>query len=120
MKKVIVTIAVLVGISTFGFSSSGEATNTKETSIDLVANNDLKFKLAFDNVKERASLIIKDQFGQVLYSATLPKSDKYSKIFDLSGLLDGSYSFVINNGGEITVKPFEIATETKRLVTALK
>jgi len=120
MKKVILAIAVLVGISTSGFSFSGEVSNNNNSSIELIANSELKFKLALDNVKERASLVIKDQFGQILYSANLPKSENYSKIFDLSGLVDGSYSFVINNGGDVTVKPFEIATETKRLVTAVK
>jgi hypothetical protein len=120
MKKVILAIAVLVGMSTSGFSFSGEGSKKDNSSIELISNNELKFKLALENVKERSSVVIKDSFGQVLYSAALPKSENYSKIFDLSGLADGSYSFVINNGSELTVKPFEIATETKRMVTAVK
>lgn len=118
MKKVILAIAILAGFSTAGFSFNGEEGN--KTNVELVANGDLMFKLALDNLKEKSSVVIKDNFGQILYSANLPKTGSYSKIFDLSGLADGSYSFVINNGKEITVKPFEIATETKRLVTAVK
>jgi|EP01012_Entosiphon_sulcatum_P019302 hypothetical protein len=120
MKKVILAIALLVAVTTSGFSFSGEVSKKENASIELIANSDLKFKLALDNVKEKSSLVIRDQYNQVLYSASLPKSENYSKIFDLSGLADGSYSFVISNGSEVTVKPFEIATETKRLVTAVK
>jgi hypothetical protein len=117
MKKAILAIAVLIGVSTASFAFSDDAA---KSSVELIANSELKFKLAFDNVKEKSSVVIKDEFGAVLYSAALPKSESYSKIFDLSGLADGSYSFVINNGSEVTVKPFEIATQTKRLVTAVK
>ncbi|WP_149242947.1 hypothetical protein [Dyadobacter sp. 32] len=120
MKKVILVIAVLVGISTSGFSFSEEVSKKENASIELISNNELKFKLALEDVKEKSSVVIKDEMGQVLYSATLRKSESYTKIFDLSGLADGSYSFVISNGSDVTVKPFEIATETKRMVTALK
>ena len=111
MKKVILAIAVLMSVSTAVFSFNGEEAN--KSSVELVADSELRFKLALENVKEKSSLVIKDNFGQILYSANLPKTENYSKIFDLSGLADGNYSFVINNGKEVTVKPFEIATETK-------
>jgi hypothetical protein len=117
MKKAILAIAVLVGISTASFAFGDDAA---KSTIELTANNDLKFRLALENVRVKSSVVIKDQFGVVLYSTTIAKSGNFSKIYDLSGLADGSYSFVINNGGEVTVKPFEIATETKRLVTAVK
>ena len=120
MKKTILAIAVLVGVSAANLSYAGEVVAKNNATIELIANSDLKFKLALENVKEKSSVTIKDQFGEVLYSASLPKSESYTKIFDLSSLADGSYSFVISNGNEVTVKPFEIATETKRLVTAVK
>jgi hypothetical protein len=120
MKKVILAVAVLIGVSSASFGFVGEGSSNNSTSIELIANSELQFKLAVENLKVRSSVVIKDQSGQVLYSATLPKSGNYSKIFDLSGLADGSYSFVVNNGGEVTAKPFEISTETKRVVTAIK
>jgi hypothetical protein len=120
MKKTILAIAVLVGVSAANLSYAGEVVAKNNATIELIANSDLKFKLALENVKEKSSVTIKDQFGEVLYSASLPKSESYTKIFDLSSLADGSYSFVISNGNDVTVKPFEIATETKRLVTAVK
>ena len=120
MKKLILSVAVLVGVSAANLSVAGDkVANKATTAIELVSSSDLKFKLTLENVKERSSLVIKDSDGSVVYSTSLPKSENYTKIFDLSNLLDGNYSFVVNNGSEVTTKPFAIATETKRLVTAV-
>jgi hypothetical protein len=119
MKKLILTVAVLVGVSAANLAVAGEKVSNNAAAIELVSSTDLKFKLTLDNVKERSSVVIKDSDGIVVYSTSIPKSEKYTKIFDLSNLLDGNYNFVVNNGGEVTKKPFAIATETKRLVTAV-
>lgn len=120
MKKTILTIAVLVGVSAANLSIAADKVKENTASIELVSTSELKFKLSLDNVKERSSLVIKDFNGDIVYSTSLPKSENYSKIFDLSNLADGNYSFIVNNGSEISSKPFVIATETKRLVTAVK
>ena len=121
MKKTILAIAVLVGVSTASFSFAGEkVSNTSAAAIELVSADNLTFRLKLDSVKEKSSVTIKDENGTVLYSSAIPKSENYSKVFDLSNLLDGNYTFIVNNGTEITEKPFVIATETKRLVTAVK
>ncbi len=119
MKKTILTIAVLVGVSAANFSIANDKVKENNSSIELVSSSELKFKLTLDNVKERSSLTIKDFNGDIVYSTSLPKSENYSKIFDLSNLADGNYSFIINNGNEISSKPFVISTETKRQVTAV-
>jgi hypothetical protein len=119
MKKLILSVAVLVGVSAANLSVAGDKVANNAASIELVSSSDLKFKLTLDSVKERSSVVIKDGDGSVVYSSAIPQSEKYTKIFDLSNLLDGNYSFVVNNGGDITSKPFSIATETKRLVTAV-
>lgn len=119
MKKTILTIAVLVGVSAANFSIANDKVKENNSSIELVSSSELKFKLTLDSVKERSSLTIKDFNGDIVYSTSLPKSENYSKIFDLSNLADGNYSFIINNGSEISSKPFVISTETKRQVTAV-
>ena len=119
MKKIILSVAVLMGVSAANLSFAGEKNADNAAAIELVSSNDLKFKLTLENVKERSSLIIKDNNGGVVYSTSIPKSENYTKIFDLSNLLDGNYSFIVNNGSEVTAKPFVISTETKRLVTAV-
>jgi len=119
MKKTILSIAVLVGVSAANFSFANDKVANNAAAIELVSSSDLKFKLTLDDVKERSSLLIKDSFGNIVYSTSIPKAEKYTKIFDLSNLGDGDYSFIVNNGSETTSKPFAIATETKRLVTAV-
>ncbi|GGM80048.1 hypothetical protein GCM10010967_09790 [Dyadobacter beijingensis] len=120
MKKTILAIAVLVGVSAANFSiAADKVKENNAASIELVSGAELKFKLSLESVKERSSLVIKDFTGTVVYSTSIPKSENYTKIFDLSNLADGNYSFVINNGSEITTKPFAISTETKRQVTAV-
>jgi hypothetical protein len=121
MKKTILAIAVLVGVSTANFSYANEKVkNSESAAIELLSAGNVAFRLRLDNVKEKSSVLIKDEFGTVLYSSSIPKSENYSKVFDLSNLLDGNYTFIVNNGNETTEKPFVIATETKRLVTAVK
>nr|WP_295933254.1 hypothetical protein [uncultured Dyadobacter sp.] len=119
MKKAILTIAVLVGVSAANLTIAADKVKENNASIELVSTGELKFKLSLETVKERSSLVIKDYTGTIVYSTSIPKSENYSKIFDLSNLADGNYSFVINNGSEISTKPFVISTETKRQVTAV-
>lgn len=121
MKKLILSVAVLVGISATNISfANDKGATTSSSAIELLSSNDLKFKLTLENVKSRSSMVIKDNDGTVVFSTTIPQSEKYTKIFDLSNLLDGNYNFVVNNGGEVISKPFTIATETKRSVVAVK
>lgn len=119
MKKLILSVAVFMGVFAANLSFADEKVANNATAIELISSSDLKFKLTLDNVKERSSLVIKDNDGVVVYSTAIPRSEKYSKIFDLSNLLDGNYNFIVNNGGDVTSKPFAIATETKRSVTAV-
>ncbi|QRR01805.1 hypothetical protein [Dyadobacter sandarakinus] len=119
MKKAILTIAVLVGVSVANLTIAADKNKENTASLELVSSSELKFKLTLDNVKEKSSLTIKDFNGEIVYITSLPKSENYSKVFDLSNLADGNYSFIINNGSEVSTKPFSISTETKRQVTAV-
>jgi len=119
MKKTILTIAVLMGVSAANLSIAGDKVKENNAAIELVSKGELKFKLTLENVKDKSSLVIKDFGGDIVYSTVLPKSENYSKIFDLSNLADGQYSFIVSNGNEVSSKPFNITTETKRQVTAV-
>jgi hypothetical protein len=63
MKKTILTIAVLVGVSAANFSIASDKVKENTSSIELVSSSELKFKLTLDSVKERSSLTIKDFNG---------------------------------------------------------
>jgi hypothetical protein len=47
----------------------------------------------------------------------LVKTQKFSKIYDLSNLPDGHYQFEVISGKEKHSKPFQISTETTRTVS---
>lgn len=119
MKKTILTLAVLMGVSAANLSIAADKVKENNAAIELVSKGELKFKLTLENVKDKSSLVIKDFGGDIVYSTALPKSENYSKIFDLSNLADGQYSFIVSNGNEVSSKPFVITTETKRQVTAV-
>ncbi len=116
MKRTILTLAVLLGVATANFTYAGEK---NAASIELVSATNLKFKLTLEQVEARSTVMIKNDMGEIIYSANLPKSDSYEKIYDLSNFMDGDYQFVIINGKDITTKDFKIKTETKRLVSSI-
>ena len=68
--------------------------------------------LKYLNVKEGNKVIIKDNYGVVLYNEAIQTDGQYIKGFDLSTLPKGDYSFVLDKGLEIQIKPFKV-TEGK-------
>lgn len=120
MKKTILLLAVLMGVSTLNFAGTETRENAKSSTLELANLEDMKFKISCDNVAEKARVSIKDDLGNVLYTEVVSKAtDKYSKVFDLSNLVDGSYKFVVESGKDKVSKPFEISTKIKREVTAV-
>ncbi|CAG4993566.1 hypothetical protein DYBT9275_01192 [Dyadobacter sp. CECT 9275] len=116
MKKILFSIAILMGVSIANLSAAS-SDKAGAANVEIAAIGELKFKLSLEDVKDKSSVQIKDENGEVLYSANLPKSANYTKIFDFSTLKDGGYVFVINNGKERIEKPFSIETQTTRVVT---
>ncbi|TDB63774.1 hypothetical protein [Arundinibacter roseus] len=126
MKKTILVAAVWMGVSAASFA--GINTNTNGSAIEVREDNavdlnveafqDLKFKLSVKNLSNRTYIAIKKSTGEVLYSEYTGKAENYTKIFDLSNLLDGEYVFVVETGKGYVEKPFSITTETTRVVTA--
>jgi len=64
--------------------------------------------LRYTNVKEGYKVIIKDNYGVVLYDEAIKTDGQYSKGFDLSTLPKGNYSFELDKGLEIQIKPFTV------------
>lgn len=125
MKKLILTLAVLVGVSisantAFAFDGLKIVTlNTIENEVLLKPLAGMKFKLVVANISGKATITIKNENGDVMHTEYASKSEDFSKIFDLSDLTDGNYYFEIANGSEKLVKSFKISTEVKRTVSEL-
>lgn len=125
MKKMILAVAVMMGVSAASF-----ATTTKNDSIEVRGDRtvemnvetfkDLKFKLSIKSLVNRSYIAIKSSTGEVLYSEYAAASTEgYSKVFDLSNLLDGKYVFVVETSKGYEEKPFEIKTQTTRVVMSV-
>jgi hypothetical protein len=125
MKRTILVAAVVMGVSTANFANAFNINNntievrgdrTIEMSVETFEG--LKFKLSVNNLPARSYIAIKSETGEVLYSEyTSGNSESYLKVFDLSNLLDGKYSFVVETSKGLASKPFSIKTETTRTVT---
>ncbi|AWV97813.1 hypothetical protein [Arcticibacterium luteifluviistationis] len=119
MKKLILSAVMLIGLSTASIANDYIfATNFAKGDLTLKAMKNLKFKVAAFNLDAKSILELKDDSGVILYKTAVVNED-YVKVFDLSSLPDGSYKLVLTTGKESTVKPFEIKTETTRVVTNL-
>ena len=94
---------LLIAILLFG-TLSMEANTIKENSGIKPSVTVLKYL----NVKEGYKVIIKDNFGVVLYDEAIQTDGQYIKGFDLSTLPKGNYSFELDKGLEIKVKPFTV------------
>lgn len=126
MKKIILVAAV--GMSIFATSLSNAQTNTvavtqtsEHGTVDLNVQTykNMKFRLFVKDLSEHAYVAIKRESGEVLYSEYISKPGVYTKMFDLSNLADGNYTFVVENNDATAEKPFAIKTETTRTLIAL-
>lgn len=121
MKKTMLMLAAVIGVSlatqTFANDMRIVRFARPASDLQLVALEGMKFKLTADKLQNRSYVAIKSQDGAVLFSEfVVNREGRYAKVFDLSMLTDGAYTFVIENGAEKLEKPFVIATEVKRTV----
>lgn len=126
MKKII--LVAVVGMSVFATSLSNAQSNTvaiantsERGAVDLNVQTykGMKFRLFVPNLSEHARVAIKRESGEILYSEYVSKSGVYTKMFDLSNLADGNYTFVVENNDATAEKAFAIKTETTRTLVAL-
>jgi hypothetical protein len=129
MKKLILTFAVLMGVSAAitTFANTAPRFNgikiveiTNEASdLQVKALQGLKFKLTLDNLDKKTYVAIKNAAGEVMYSEFTYKTENFSKVYDLTNLADGEYYFEVITGKEKLTKSFQIATSVNRTATAL-
>jgi hypothetical protein len=125
MKRIILVAAVWMGVSSANLVTANNINPSTEVRTDeTVAMNvetfkDMKFKLTVKNLTNRTYIAIKRATGEIMYSEYASKTENYSKVFDLSNLSDGKYSFVVESGSDNLEKPFTITTETTRTVTPI-
>ncbi len=117
MKKVILSLAILLGVSFGAESFAGEGSGDK--AVRLSPLKDARFRLAFNSPDQRSLISIRDESGRVLYNETVARNIAYLKVFDFSTLVDGKYTLEVSSGKDKVLKPFEIQTSTTRSITAI-
>ncbi len=118
MKKVILSLAILVGVS-FAAESFARGDGPGVREIRLSPLKDARFRLAFSSPDQRSLISIRDESGRILYNETVARNIQYLKIFDFSTLGDGKYTLEVSSGKNKVSKPFEIQTNTTRSITAI-
>lgn len=75
----------------------------------------LQFRVVYAEPQSKSVLVrILDLDRNVLFSENKKVEDNYLKFFDLSTLLDGTYTFELIDGKEKVSQSFDISTKTNR------
>lgn len=124
MKKSINFILALVTLLTVGASAAVNSDPAKETvkanpyNAQLAQDAQLRFQLTFQNPdKQKVTIAIKDKENATLFSETTTNAS-YLRLFDLSTLGDGKYTFEVQGSKNRYTQSFELSTQTNRVVLA--
>jgi len=121
-KNIIKAIAVVFTLATATTQvtaqskvAAGKVTSFEKNTLSVQDLGSLRFKLAFENsskLKTKISLI--DKENNVFFYDYPSNDAQYVKAFDLSNLLDGEYTFLVELGTEKLKKDFVITTKSFR------
>ena len=122
-------IAALTGLLLSGsaFTSNAQdnvATAKTEASasdkLNILQIKPMQFRVSYKNpVSKNVAVRILDTDNNVLFSENKRIDTNYLKYFDLSTLLDGTYTFEITDGKEKASQSFDILTTTSRVVSSI-
>ena len=128
MKTRIITLSLAV----LSILATGTTVSTNAKSLDKSASSKeasisdltvlqvkpMQFRVSFVTKQSRkVSVRIVDADKNVLYSENSNVPANYMKYFDLTPLLDGTYSFEVVDGKEKYSQSFDILTQTQRIVS---
>lgn len=128
MKKLALVLALASATATQGMAqakavsgtpAAGKTTSTaKVTNLSVQDMGSLRFKLAFENpLRQKTKIYLLDKDNNVLFDEYAYGDTQYIRAFNLSNLVDGEYTFVVETGKEKLKKDFAITTKTLRGVS---
>ena len=101
----------------FATADKTENASTKRTVLQV---KPLQFRVSYNNpISKNVVVRILDNEKNVLFSENRKVENNYLKYFDLSTLMDGTYTFEITDGKEKTAQSFDILTTTSRVVSSI-
>ena len=98
MKKTIVTVAMLLGLT-----ASYAATNLENT--PNVLSNEIKI----NTIKKGSRLTVMNANGSILYSEIINKNATLSQNFDFTNLKDGVYTIELSHDFEVKTQKIAVA-----------
>ena len=120
MKTLALVLALATATATEGMAQT-KATSGKVSSSDKVSDlsvqdlGSLHFKLAFENpLRQKTKVYLLDKNNDIFFNEYAAGNTQYVRAFDLSNLVDGEYTFVVENGKDKLKKSFVISTKTFR------
>ena len=126
MKALVVAIAIIATSASTSFAQTSTSTG-KVSATEKVANlnvqnlGSLRFKLSFENpTKQKAQIYLVDKDHVVYYQEYASGDAQYTKAFNLTNLVDGEYTFVVETPTEKVSQNFVIRTQINRGATLAK
>jgi len=122
-------IAALTGVLLSGSAFAANAqdsfatadkTENASTKLTVLQVKPMQFRVSYNNpISKNVVVRILDNEKNVLFSENRKVENNYLKYFDLSTLMDGTYTFEITDGKEKTAQSFDILTTTSRVVSSI-
>lgn len=100
--------------------ATADKTENASTKLTVLQVKPLQFRVSYNNpISKNVVVRILDNEKNVLFSENRRVENSYLKYFDLSTLMDGTYTFEITDGKEKTAQSFDILTTTSRVVSSI-
>jgi len=124
-----IVTAALIGLLFSGSASTiyaqanvtaSEKTVSTENKLSVLEVKPMQFRVSYNKVLTNLVIVrILDTDKNVLFSESKRADATYLKYFDLSTLLDGTYTFEVTDGKEKYSQSFDILTKTSRAVSSI-
>lgn len=100
--------------------ATADKTGNASTKLTVLQVKPLQFRVSYNNpISKNVVVRILDNEKNVLFSENRKVENNYLKYFDLSTLMDGTYTFEITDGKEKATQSFDILTTTSRVVSSI-
>ncbi|MCF0070894.1 hypothetical protein LZD49_10460 [Dyadobacter sp. CY261] len=100
--------------------ATADKTENASTKLTVLQVKPLQFRVSYNNpISKNVVVRILDNEKNILFSENRRVDNNYLKYFDLSTLMDGTYTFEIMDGKEKAAQSFDILTTTSRVVSSI-
>jgi hypothetical protein len=100
--------------------ATSDKNETAPIKLSVLQVKPMQFRVSYNNpISKNVAVRILDTDKNVLFSENKRVDSNYLKYFDLSTLMDGTYTFELTDGNEKASQSFDILTTTSRVVSSI-